>query len=74
MAERWTPVRFVANAQRCDFCGCDIPRAKPGNTVGTRGTKAWWNPDRKVWECLGCRTEGFRAEEERAKLDQERGK
>ena len=71
-AERWIPARTISQRQRCDFCGCDIPRAKPGNTTGSRGTKAWFNPDRRVWECCDCRSEGFRAEAEREKLDEAR--
>ncbi|HEY6108670.1 MAG TPA: hypothetical protein VIV56_07185 [Gemmatimonadales bacterium] len=48
--ERWTPARYIAVDQVCDFCWAVIPRARPGNKAGTRGTKAWFNPDRKVWE------------------------
>lgn len=60
--ERWNPVRWIKRTQRCDFCWDMILRGVPGNRPGDSGTKAWYNPDRNVWECLGCRTEGFRAE------------
>ena len=67
--ENWTPIRYVTAAVNCDFCGVLIPRCKPGTTKGTRGTKAWRSNVRGVWECLCCRSEGFRAESERDKID-----
>jgi hypothetical protein len=70
----WVPVRYVKNEVRCDFCGRRIPKGAPGNSTGTRGTRCWWNMLRRVYECLDCRTEGFRAEEARAKIDEEQAK
>lgn len=70
--ERWTPARFVPEGVVCDFCWQDIPKASPGHKSGTRGTKAFYNPDRAVWESMGCRLEGSRAEGEREKLDDAR--
>jgi hypothetical protein len=67
--ERWIPVRYVNYSQRCRFCWCDIPRGSPGSTTGTRGTRAWKSLDTGEWECLSCRTEGFRAEEAREASD-----
>jgi hypothetical protein len=54
--EKWIPLRYVREDQVCWFCGREIPRAKPGNRVGERGTKAWWWKEPNVYECLGCRT------------------
>ena len=70
MTEQWTPVRYVRRPQTCAFCWCVIPAGSPGSSTGTRGTRAWVN-DRGEWECLGCRSDGFRAEEARAKRDVE---
>ena len=58
----WTPARFVHEPQTCSFCGYMIPRASPGSTTGTRGTKAYFNSLTKVWECIGCRQEALRAQ------------
>ena len=58
----WTPVRFVHQPQRCQFCWEVIPRAKPGTTTGTRGTKAFYNAALQVWECMKCREEATRAD------------
>lgn len=75
---RWVPARMDPNRYdnrrrfSCDFCWEEIPRDKPGSSRGTRGTKAWYNPARRVYECLGCRSEGFRAEEVRERMDAER--
>ena len=65
-AEKWTPARHVPTGVYCDFCNCWIRKASPGNSTGSRGTKAWYNAYRKVWECLGCRTEAMRADFARA--------
>jgi hypothetical protein len=72
--EQWTPVRYVRFPQRCDFCWETIPRCKPGNSTGTRGTKAYFNAVRRVWECIACRQEGFRAEAERERMDEARAR
>jgi hypothetical protein len=69
----WVAVRYVAQSQRCDFCWQRIPKGSPGNRTGERGTKAWYNAKRRVWECMGCRTEGFRAEEAREAMDRQGG-
>lgn len=66
----WTPARYIDKSQKCDFCWNAIVRCKPGNTTGTRGTKAWYNAALGIWECLACRSEGMRAEEARAAIDQ----
>lgn len=60
--DNWTPVRFVPGEVPCSFCLRKIPRGAPGSSKGTRGTKAYWCSDRKVWECVACRAEGVRAE------------
>jgi len=60
--ELWTPARYVAMHQRCSFCGAPIMRDKPGARVGDRGTKAFFNSARKLWECTPCRMEATRAE------------
>lgn len=57
----WTPVRFVSHDRVCSFCGFTIRRASPGNTTGTRGTKAYCNNLLREWECIGCRQEALRA-------------
>jgi hypothetical protein len=62
-AERWSPVRFVPRGVTCGFCRVDIPAGSPGRTRGTRGTRAYYNAHRRIYECIGCRTEGIRAEE-----------
>jgi hypothetical protein len=61
--ETWTPVRYVHEDTFCWFCAREIPRAKPGATKGTRGTKAWFCPERRVLECIPCRSEAMRADE-----------
>lgn len=62
-SETWIPLRYVPAATWCWFCGAFIPRAKPGTTTGTRGTKAWLCREREVLECFECRSEAMRAEE-----------
>jgi hypothetical protein len=59
---RWTPARYVHAHQRCWFCGAHIPRATPGRTTGTRGTKAFFNTAFRLWECCDCRAEATRAD------------
>lgn len=54
-ATYWIPVRHVRQAQECDFCWCRIPKASPGHTSGSRGTKAYYNPVLRIWECCECR-------------------
>jgi hypothetical protein len=44
------------------MCGGRIPRSKPGTSTGTRGTKAYFSPEARAWECIECRSEGVRAE------------
>lgn len=58
----WVPVRFIQRPQRCAFCQCTIRRGSPGSSKGTRGTKAWRNGITGEWECIPCRTEGFKVE------------
>jgi hypothetical protein len=65
----WIPVRFVREDRKCSFCGARIPKGAPGASKGTRGTKAWWNKVSNRWECMGCRSEGFRAEDERRTME-----
>jgi len=60
-SETWVPIRTVYMNTYCWLCGDLIPRAKPGCTTGTRGTKAWWCKERDVCECTGCRSEAMRA-------------
>jgi len=64
----WVPVRYVERAQICQFCQRRIPKGSPGNSKGTRGTKAWFNRRTKAWECLPCRTEGFQVEAARERM------
>jgi len=52
----WRPVRFVRARQLCCRCWHYIPKGSPGNTTGTRGTKAWWHPGWDVWMCVPCRS------------------
>lgn len=59
---RWTPVRYVEKSQTCTFCGFEILKASPGNTIGTRGTKAYFNSLTREWECIPCRNEAVRAQ------------
>lgn len=61
-AEQWTPVRYMAHDAACDFCRFTIFKGSPGRSAGTRGTRCWWNSYRRVYECLGCRTEAMRAD------------
>ena len=58
----WTPVRFIRDPQVCAFCWQIIPNGRPGSTTGSRGTKAWYCPEHRVYECLGCRSEATDAE------------
>lgn len=51
----WMPVRFVSHEQECDLCWAIIPKASPGRSTGTRGTKAWYNAAFGIWECIKCR-------------------
>lgn len=62
----WIPVRYVRVEVRCAFCGGRIPPGKPGTRTGERGTRAWWNKLTSQYECLGCRTDAFRAEDARS--------
>ena len=57
----WMPTRTIAHDQECSFCGRTIRRAHPGNTTGTRGTKAYYNAMLREWECIDCRQEALRA-------------
>ena len=61
-AEQWTPVRYVPHVVTCDFCWYDIQPGSPGRRKGERGTRAWYNAHRRVWEHLGCRSDAFRAD------------
>jgi hypothetical protein len=69
MTEVWIPIRFVREEVRCWFCHARIPKASPGSTTGTRGTKAWWDKATNRWECLPCHDEGTRAQIARDELD-----
>lgn len=60
--DQWRPVRFVREPQQCYLCWVRIPKASPGAKSGTRGTKAFYEPNLRLWECLGCREEQGRAE------------
>lgn len=55
---RWIPIRFLPRGAMCDFCQCRIPQRRPGQI----GTVAWYSPTIRAYECLACRSEGFRAE------------
>ncbi len=65
-AEQWVPVRTLRNDTDCSFCGFLILKGSPGRSAGTRGTLCWFNPERRQYECLGCRSEAMRAEDARA--------
>lgn len=52
--EEWRAARFVRSAQRCCTCMCRIPRSSPGNKRGQRWAKAFYEPHRRIWECLAC--------------------
>ena len=65
----WIPVRFVSREQECQFCWEKIPRAHPGRSTGTRGTKAWFNPALDAWECLTCRSLATDADLARQELE-----
>jgi hypothetical protein len=69
----WIPLRTVQRELRCAFCRGRIPKGRPGTRTGERGTKAWLEKETGRIECLGCRTEGFRAEEARAEIDRAKG-
>lgn len=60
--EAWTPIRYVRAPQRCEFCGAVILAASPGSSTGDRGTRAFWQPRRNRWQCLGCHSELVRIE------------
>jgi len=70
-AERWTPVRHVPAGVACDFCRNGIPAGSPGRRAGERGTRAWYNAHRRVYECIGCRSEAFRADAARLAQEQQ---
>ncbi len=61
-AEKWIPVRYLQHDVECDFCRFPVMAKTPGRTKGSRGTVVWWNPHRRVYECMECRSEGMRAE------------
>ena len=65
--EEWTPIRHLRTAQRCDFCWRTIQPFKPGTVKGDRGTKAYYQPERRVFECMSCHAELERAEAAREK-------
>ena len=52
--ELWNPARYIMQSQVCVDCGIRIPKASPGTSSGTRGTKAFFSPDRKAWRCEAC--------------------
>lgn len=58
----WTPVRYVREPQLCSLCLNAIPAGKPGATTGSRGTRAWFCAEHRVWECLACRSAAVDAE------------
>ena len=60
--EPWTPARYIRFAQICESCGSTIAVQSPGTSTGTRGTKAFFSPLRRAWQCLHCRTELCRCE------------
>jgi len=55
----WTPVRYVNAPQRCASCGRYIPKGSPGNSAGTRGTRAYFCRERNTWNCIPCRQEAY---------------
>lgn len=61
-SQGWIPARTIRFEVKCRFCGVRIPRCKPGSSTGDRGTKAWFNPSSREWECLSCHDELTRAE------------
>ena len=63
----WTPVRTVRADVECSFCNNLILRTAPGRRTGERGTKAFYNAVLREWECIPCRIEAGRANEERNK-------
>jgi hypothetical protein len=60
--EPWTAVRYVRDNQLCGDCGVSIPRGSPGAGTGSRGTRAYYQPQRHVWQCLACGTDRTRTE------------
>lgn len=52
--ENWTPVRFVRQSHVCHLCWNTIVPGSPGKRVGERGTKAYYEPNLNLWECLQC--------------------
>lgn len=73
VAATWVPVRYIHREQRCVFCQNRIPRGAPGSSKGTRGTKAWRNSLTGDWECIPCRTEGFKVDAARRELTERAG-
>jgi hypothetical protein len=63
----WMPIRYVHDDVLCAFCGFLILRTAPGRRTGERGTKAFYNAVLREWECIPCRIEAGRANEERNK-------
>lgn len=55
------PVRFIRFPQTCRFCWRDIPPGRPGTRTGERGTKAYFDPTTREWECIPCHDELTRA-------------
>jgi hypothetical protein len=69
-AELWTPVRFVRSIQTCSFCFEEIPTGSPGNSTGTRGTRAYYCARRSAWLCLACKSEYTRSDIAREEEDE----
>lgn len=57
----WIAARTIRRDVVCSFCGALIRRCAPGSTTGTRGTKAFFNPQLREFECMPCREEATRA-------------
>ena len=61
-AERWSPMWQVPQGVECCFCGYPIKPGGPPYKTKTTAMRAWFNHHRRVWECIGCRQEAFRAD------------
>ena len=52
--ENWTPMPYVLHHVTCHMCFLAIPFCRRGDFEKTERTRAFYQHDAKIWECLAC--------------------